>query len=143
LVKWLGERHPKWKIYLIGYGEAGEGELPENVYKLGRKEHGELAGYAREWDVGVIPFKVSELVRGVDPLKVYEYLAMGLPVVASGMSHLAEMPGVRNVESWEGFEVAVEAAVRSGVDRQAVERFLKNHTWDKRIDLILKLTREK
>jgi glycosyltransferase involved in cell wall biosynthesis len=139
LVKWLAERHADWVIYLIGYGNE-EQELAGNVRLLGRVEHGELAGYAVNWDVGLIPFQVSELVRGVDPLKVYEYLAMGLPVVASGMPHLGEMPGVSNADSWEEYEAAVEKAVRVNLDRQAVEQFLHQHTWEQRVDHLLDLT---
>lgn len=138
LVKGLAERRPDWEVYLIGGGGEWEG-MPGNVHLLGRVAHEELAGYACNWDVGLIPFKEGELSRGVDPLKVYEYLAMRLPVVASGLPQLEGMPGVKVVQGEAGYEAAIEAVLREGVDWAAVERYLQEHTWAKRVEKILEL----
>jgi glycosyltransferase involved in cell wall biosynthesis len=139
IVKGLAERHPGWEVYLIGSGGEGEG-LPGNVHLLGRQEHDSLAGYARGWDVGLIPFKEGELSRGVDPLKVYEYLAMGLPVVASGMPQLGGIPGVQVVRGVEGYEAAIEAVLGGrGIDQGEVEAYLAEQTWEKRVNKILVL----
>jgi glycosyltransferase involved in cell wall biosynthesis len=140
LVRWLAERHSEWEVYLIGGGERADG-IPGNVHTLGRQPHDELAGYAKNWDVAMIPFKEGELSRGVDPLKVYEYLAMGLPVVVSGLPQLSGLPGVSVVEGKESYERAIERALEDGIDRQAVEAYLEAQTWEKRVEKILSIAR--
>jgi polysaccharide pyruvyl transferase CsaB len=72
-----------WRIHLIGYGD----ELPhhpENVILHGKVPRRELASYAANWDAAVIPFKASPLAASSDPIKLYEYLALGLPVLVAG-----------------------------------------------------------
>jgi hypothetical protein len=75
----------------------------------------------------------------VDPLKVYEYLAMGLPVVAAGMPHLAEMPMVWSANTPEAFEAAIREALKKPFDRPKVEAFLAENTWARRVEQLLKL----
>jgi glycosyltransferase involved in cell wall biosynthesis len=77
-------RAPTWRIYLIGYGGNGRHRLPDNVTLLGRVDPRHLSAHAAHWDVGIIPFKPSTLAADADPIKAYEYLAMGLPVVSTG-----------------------------------------------------------
>lgn len=86
LVAAVGRLQPSWRIYLIGYGGGpGRGSLPPNVTLLGRQPHTALASYAANWDVAIVPFKQGALAANADPIKVYEYLALGLPVVVGGV----------------------------------------------------------
>ena len=134
----LAGMHPTWIIYLIGKGVPPD-NLPENIRLLGVKPHGELAGYAKNWDTAIIPFKSIELSKGVDPLKVYEYLAMGLPVVASGIPHLASIPGVLVANTLGEFEEALKQSVVVAGNFEAVEAYLEEQTWAKRVEKILLL----
>ncbi len=87
LVVKAAELRPGWRCYLIGYGEDARhlDDLPPNVVFLGKMPQRDLARYAANWDVAIVPFKESELAAGADPIKIYEYLAMGLPVVVTGV----------------------------------------------------------
>ena len=60
-------------------------ELP-NVHWLGAKPHDELPHYVAAMDVCLIPFRTTPLTRGVNPNKLWEYLALGKPVVATDFS---------------------------------------------------------
>jgi teichuronic acid biosynthesis glycosyltransferase TuaH len=53
-----------------------------NIYLLGPKIFSELPNYLAYFDVCLLPFETNELIRYVDPVKVYEYLSAGKPVVA-------------------------------------------------------------
>ncbi len=68
---------------LIGPYKTLPSNLPPNVYILGKRSHKEIHKYLYHSDVGLIPFKLSPLITHMDhPNKVFEYFAMGLPVVS-------------------------------------------------------------
>lgn len=131
---------PEWRFYLIGYGGAPEGrEVPANLVLLGRQPQDSLAGYAANWDVAVVPFKPEELAAGADPIKVYEYLAMGLPVVVTGVFPPEGAEAfIRRATSLDEFLVALAAAAGER-DNGAAERrgYAAGCHWDRRLDAML------
>ncbi|MFL6195927.1 MAG: polysaccharide pyruvyl transferase CsaB [Thermoanaerobaculia bacterium] len=141
LIAEAARRRPSWRFYLIGYGGSPEGvTLPETVRLLGKQPQTDLAAYAANWDVALIPFKPDRLAAGADPIKTYEYLAMGLPVVAAGV--YPPMGGeafVTRAEGVEGFLREVErAAARVDAEEVAARRaFAGSCTWDHRLEALL------
>jgi hypothetical protein len=85
----------------------------------------------------IIPFKVGKLADAVDPIKVYEYLALQLPVVSFRIPQISSYPYTRTVETTDQFVAALDLAVTTRVDGAAVRAFLEANTWDHRIDAIL------
>lgn len=132
---------PAWRFYLIGYGGRPEGvDLPTRVTLLGKQPQTDLAALAANWDVAVIPFKPDRLAAGADPIKTYEYLAMGLPVVATGVHPPAGGEAfVTRAEGVESFVREIEkAAARRGEEETAARRaFAASCTWDHRIEEML------
>jgi glycosyltransferase involved in cell wall biosynthesis len=141
LIAAAAARRPAWRFYLIGYGGSPEGApLPANVELLGKQPQADLAAFAANWDVAVIPFKPDRLAAGADPIKTYEYLAMGLPVVVTGVHPPAGGEAfVARAVGEEDFLAAVErAAVRSTPEEVAARRaFAATCTWDHRLDALL------
>jgi UDP-galactopyranose mutase len=109
------------------------------VALLGKQPQGDLAAYAANWDVALIPFKPDRLAAGADPIKTYEYLAMGLPVVATGVYPPAGGEAfVRRVEGAEAFVHEIEQATQGGREEAAARRaFAASCTWDHRIEEML------
>ena len=136
LITKTAQARKDWVFHIIGYGEPSGLKLPENVHFWGRVEHRDLPAYARFWDVALIPFKEGRLTEAVDPIKLYEYLHLGLPVVATHMVHLREIPGVFPCLRDE-FESTLILAKQTPFPRQEVERFIQSNTWEKRVDQIL------
>ena len=144
LILEAARRRPAWRFYLIGYGGAPEGSaLPPNVELLGKQPQADLAAYAANWDVAVVPFKPDRLAAGADPIKTYEYLAMGLPVVVTGVH---PPPGgeafVRRAapeDGVEGFLRAIEATGgRGGAEQEAARgAFAASCSWDHRLESLL------
>lgn len=141
LVAGAARSRPGWRFYLIGYGGGPEGlVLPSNLVLLGKKPQKQLAGFARNWDVAIIPFKAERLAAGADPIKTYEYLAMGLPVVTTGVfppagaEHL-----VRRAADPEEFLTLIEQGARTK-ERGRGERveFAGRCTWQTRTLQILR-----
>lgn len=94
----------------------------------------ELHRYARKWWVGIIPFQATEVSAAVDPLKIYEYLHLGLPSVVTGISGIAEFPLVRFAQDRDSFVEALRQVVdRPGEQRLSeVAEFLKDCVWEER-----------
>jgi GT2 family glycosyltransferase/glycosyltransferase involved in cell wall biosynthesis len=62
-------------------------KLP-NVHLLGQQPYARMPGYLRDFDVCMIPFVVNEITAATDPVKFYEYISLGKPVVSSYMPEL-------------------------------------------------------
>ena len=141
LVAGAARSRPEWRFHLIGYGGGPEGlELPPNVVLLGKKPQRQLAAFARNWDVAVVPFKAERLAAGADPIKTYEYLAMGLPVVTTGAFPPAGAePLVKRAADLAEFLSLVEEAARTK-ERGRAERvaFAAGCTWEARALQILR-----
>ncbi|MBN1267388.1 MAG: glycosyltransferase [Anaerolineales bacterium] len=143
LILEVAERHPGWKLYLIGYGMSMDpGLLPANVIFLGKKQRSELASYAANWDVGVIPFKQGGVARGADPIKAYEYLAMNLPVVATGVH---PPPGGEEYvmcarDALEFARKVTEAAAAGKLQDRA--DYANNCSWEERLNLLIRAAAE-
>jgi len=61
-----------------------------NVFCIGQRKYDELPKYLYYFDVCVMPFKLSELIKNVNPVKLYEYLSMGKPTVATYYDEIKE-----------------------------------------------------
>jgi polysaccharide pyruvyl transferase CsaB len=141
LIAESARRRPTWRFYLIGYGGSPERTaLPDNVELLGKQPQADLAAFAANWDVAVIPFKPDRLAVGADPIKTYEYLAMGLPVVVTGVHPpVGAEDLVDRAEGLEEFLRAIErAAAHQDPGETAARRaFAAGRTWDHRLETLL------
>lgn len=93
----LAKLLPDWSFWFCGKSvDCGEEwsrlKLLPNVKDFGFLPTEGIADLARQATVGLIPFKDSALMRRSLPLKAYEYLACGLPVVTIPIDALADKP---------------------------------------------------
>jgi len=63
----------------------------KNVFFLEQKRHDELPGYINQFNVGLITFKVNALTQSVNPVKLFEYLAVRVPAVSSPLDEVREL----------------------------------------------------
>ena len=93
-------RHPEWDFVLVGAktlrSTAGAERL-ENMKWIGEVPYAEAAAWVHSFDVALIPFKLTELTLCTNPVKVYEYLAAGKPVVATALPEVQAMGGIAHV----------------------------------------------
>lgn len=134
LIIGIANKHKDWVFHLIGYG-APQIELPTNVFMHGKVEPQELSSYVKNWDVAIIPFKISKLAASVDPIKIYEYLYFHLPVVVKGIPHLERFPYTLTANSFSEFEECIERA--KNINISEIDDIIKNNTWEKRVDVLL------
>jgi glycosyltransferase involved in cell wall biosynthesis len=146
----IAREEPSWHVILVGpvqpgdVDEAALRELP-NVHLLGGKTLEELPAYLKALDVALIPYKVNELTRNIFPLKLYEYLAAGLPVVAGNLPELAPFSDrVALATSPREYVSLVRAALASddAEARAARSACAAENSWDKRVEEISDLVEQ-
>jgi glycosyltransferase involved in cell wall biosynthesis len=133
-----------WHVVLIGPIKAGQVDEPRlrrlpNVHLLGEKARSELPGYLKGMAVALIPYRSNELTRNIFPLKLFEYLAAGVPVVAGGLPELAEYAGTIAVATCPAdYPPLVREAISGDTPdkREARVALAAVNTWDGRVQQI-------
>jgi len=131
----VGRAHPEVgeKLALLrGY---------RNFLYLGTKPYDEVPGYLHRFSVGIIPFKKTRLTAAVNPVKLYEYSACGLPTVSTDFSDdLAEFESLISVSHSHGeFISNLRTAFERKKDYAFIEklkRFAQKNDWDQKGSVI-------
>jgi len=113
-------------------------KLP-NVYLLGQKKKEEMPAFIANFDVCLIPYNVSsEFVRGGNPTKLYEYLAMGKPVVSTAISAVEQFsPTVRIAKDVVGFNKAIEESLEEAKNKKEIKKrkaIASRNAWEKKVE---------
>jgi glycosyltransferase involved in cell wall biosynthesis len=139
IIRYLAASRPDWSFLLIGEVEtdtAGLQGLP-NVHLLGRRKYQSLPAYCKIFDVAVMPFIVNELTLAANPLKVREYLAAGLPVVATALPEVLRLNHLlRTAGTQEEFLDQIEAYLKEGRrgPNLEVSRLMEPESWDEKVE---------
>jgi glycosyltransferase involved in cell wall biosynthesis len=109
-----------------------------------------VPGYIKGFDVGVIPYRFASYTADVCPAKLNEYLAMGIPVVATDLPALRRFtaehgPVVTLAREADAFAAAIRRALaeRSPAERERRIEVARRHRWDERIARMLALVEER
>lgn len=132
LLEYLARKRPKYNFVLIGtLYEPHRRRIKHlrNVYYLGEKPYSVLPSYLAHFDVATVMFRKSKLTKSVNPVKVFEYLAGGKPVVSTVIPEIVGFPGVRVAATREKFLSAIDTSLREKPDLKAIDSFLKDKTW--------------
>jgi len=121
-------------------------KLP-NTYFLGSKDYYDLPNYAIHFNCAIIPFVHGEIAEATSPVKLFEYMAMGLPTVCT--RDLEECKGYKFVhisKDTTEFEKNLDQAIREKSDdsiRQALLAYARQNTWEQRARNIIKCLNKK
>lgn len=139
----LGEvarRRPAWQFVLLGDSTVDPGVCRglANVHFLGRRPYADLPAYCKGFDIGLVPFVVNELTRAVNPIKLREYLAAGLPVIATPLPEVLTLgPIVEVVDSPESFIAAAEKLLTAAPEeRPKRSQAVASMTWPAKVEEI-------
>ena len=139
LVFALARAKPLMKVRLIGpVFYQPPAELPKNVEILPPCAHDAAIAAMQEFAVGLIPFKQTRLTKSVDPIKYYEYRAMGLPVISSTFGEMRfhqNDPGVFLIESaviLDPVSSVIDAALAYRTPKDEIKDFRINNSWEAR-----------
>ena len=111
----------KYSVVLFGikYDESYDENLPEPVedlYFLGPRDYHVLKYYARASDVLMIPFRITDITRSTNPVKVFEYMALHKPIVTTDMNECHKYGSILIGESHEDFLAKLEQAMSLRTD---------------------------
>ena len=99
LVKYLASRRPEYNIVLLGikyddsFDKASLNNF-SNIYFLGSKDYSILPNYASKFNVCTIPFLINDITQATSPLKLFEYMALGKPIVTTAMKECQKYKSV-------------------------------------------------
>lgn len=109
--------------------------LPKNIKLLGALPHAKALEKLREFDVGLIPFKINELTQSVDAVKLYEYQDAGLVVLSSrfgGIEPHKDQNGIVIYQDDEKVEDTIFQIHKASKILESSTYDLKAHTWSTR-----------
>jgi len=142
LLNEIASKMPAVSFVLIGPDDhARKLAAGSNIHLLGRRDHSALPGYLQHADVGIIPFDMKnhgELIDAVNPLKLYEYFASGLPVVSSAWKELEliDSPAVL-CRTAQDFIDGINFALSAKISSEQLIGFAAGYDWRKRVDQLL------
>jgi glycosyltransferase involved in cell wall biosynthesis len=133
----VARKRPDWHFVLIGDStiDLAAYRGTANMHFLGRKPYAELPAYCKEFDVGLVPFKINELTKAVNPIKLREYLAAGLPVVSTPLPE-SRLCGdsIKIAASADDFAAAISASVAaSDTQRSRRSASMAGETWQGKV----------
>jgi glycosyltransferase involved in cell wall biosynthesis len=109
----------------------------DNVRLLGAKPYKNLPAYVRNFDVCLVPFKINKLTESVNPIKMFEYLAAGKPVISTPLPEVLAYRDVVTIAEGEqetvaGIRAALEPTAHSGISIGRRQQVARENSWDAR-----------
>jgi glycosyltransferase involved in cell wall biosynthesis len=153
LLIYCAQRLPRVQFVLLG--PIGEGDRStrlvdlrgiKNIFFFGQVPYADLPGWIRSWDACLIPYKLSRYTEGVFPIKFFECLASGKPLVSTALPTLQKYKKLFHwCRSKEEFVAAIQK-ILGGEDPETEKKqrlaLAGEHTWETRLTSILdKITR--
>jgi glycosyltransferase involved in cell wall biosynthesis len=142
LIEDVAEERPDWSIALVGsVSEKCKAILNElckkrNIWYLGLKSHDKVPHYIKAFDVCIIPYRITEETQNLSSLKLYEYMAMGKPIVTSDFKSIDKLKKyVRVAKQKNDFIKYIEDSLNEKNSDKVSERrsFAADNTWENRI----------
>ena len=143
----MAKHFPDCEIVIFGLdydGTIGAANYKhiENIHFLSPLPYEELPNHAAWFDIGIIPFKVHAVTNSTSPIKMFEYMSLGLPIVTTAMPECKAEIHVMSADSHDEFLHFIEEALRRREDqayqKMLIEYAYSHHSWDQRCDAILK-----
>lgn len=141
LVAELAERFSAGTVALVGPNMLPADEVQRlgkqgNVVITGPVPYAEVPSYMAAFDVCITPHQMTPFTESLNPIKLWEYLAAGKPIVSTDVAGFRDYPEVvRTARDADGFAAAVGEALAEPqavrVKRQALAR---ENSWDARLD---------
>ena len=116
-----------------------------NIYFLGRKSYTEVPMYIQQFDIGIIPHKLDKFIKFTNPMKMFEYLACGKPIISSSGSGIEMFKeSIHITNDYRQFNHHIQKALKEDNNKLIKERLevVKEHSWLKRVDRMLEIIKQ-
>ena len=140
LIEFITDKNPEFNFIFIGplYGNFRNILKRQNIYYLGRKTYEMLPHYLQYFNVCIIPFLITPMTRACNPVKLYEYLSAGKPVIGSNLPELSACSNVYIGKDHADFNKKIHEALTNNTHSKIRSRmlFAVENSWDNRAKLI-------
>jgi glycosyltransferase involved in cell wall biosynthesis len=143
LLEFCAEKNPKKAFVYVGpHNKKLIKKLEEfkNVFFLGQRPFNEVPAFMNSFDVSLNPFKVNDIGQSTNPIKLFEYLSTGCPVVSTPIHELKYFEGnIYKSESKKHFSDLLTTAINEDSEelREKRRQYAFKNSWDKRIETML------
>lgn len=150
LIARAAKERPNYQFIFVGpvWPDADVSPVKElvNVHFISQQPYESLPGFMQHFDVCVIPHTIDEFVKSMNPLKLYEYLAAGKPVVTTGVAGLEPFKGLVHVAQTPSAFISYldQALTENSPDEvSARQQSADTHTWKSRIEAMVAIIDER
>jgi len=159
IITTVARRTPQYFYHIIGGDDEDVAhwrrKAANNVCFYGFVSPARIQSYLAQFDVLIIPYEEKVYLKGerintatwMSPMKIFEYMAAGKAIVASDLPVFREVleDGVDamlvpacDTERWvEALNLLVAGEERARLGYMAHNKFIRYHTWDRRVDTVL------
>jgi glycosyltransferase involved in cell wall biosynthesis len=144
LIAAIAAAFPQGSVVLVGPGKLQNEDLQllskyKNVHFTGAVPYAQIPKNMAEFDVCIVPHVESEFTESLNPIKLWEYLASGKPIVSSNVAGFREYSELCHIASGASeFVAACQAALQEDASRAKLRMAeAAKHSWDTRIDCLL------
>jgi len=140
LVNSLAKKRPEYQLLIIGVdydGSLHQLDNAPNIHYLGQKPYKILPNYGAWFDVSIIPFQAGKIADTTSPIKLFEYMALGTPIVTTDMKECKKYKSVLWTRNAHEFIESIDRALELRHDRHYVEILneeAKANTWRARAE---------
>lgn len=149
LILKVAQSRPDWEFFFIGrqWTDTSKFNNIPNLHLTGLVPYRSIPFYAKQFDVAIIPFIVNQMINSVSPIKLFEYAALGLPIVATPFNEIQQyknLPFLFLASDVESFKSAINDALQltDMTFKDAARKFADENHWDNRAEIIDNALRE-
>ncbi len=148
LLRYVARQRPNWQVVMVGpihVNISGLDGLP-NIHFVGRKPYEILPNYLAWCDIALNPYKLDSISENCSPLKIYEYMAAGMPTVSTDMPEARQFPGLIGVaKNYDDFIHEAEKILNRTDEAQRSSSIscrteARKHSWEMRFLEVERIT---
>lgn len=135
LLMYAAKGLPDYTFLIIGKATVDLSILNDfkNIKYIGEVNFNELPNFASCFDIGIIPFKVNDLTNACNPLKLLEYLSLGVPVVSVNLPEINKFGEIIQIaNTYEEFVTKIKYSIVEDSEQKRSERrsVAENYSWE-------------
>lgn len=146
LIEKTAQAYPNASVVLVGPVQGIEIPKKPNIVYLGPQLYSTIPAYINSFDVCLIPFIADPLSDKVNPIKVYEYLSLGKPVVAINLSELEKMRDlIYLAKDNDDFILSIKKALNENNPELKSKRiqYARENSWDIRVEQLIAVVKDR
>ncbi len=150
LIERIARLNSNYHILLLGYVydnkfKTTSIEQYDNVMVLGPIPYSSLPHYAEYFDISIIPFLINETTIATSPIKLFEYMALGKPIISTALPECKKYKSVLIADNHDEFIELIDQSFRMPKNDtyfEVMKKEAEENTWDARVKLIIECINE-